>query len=194
MDAPSFFPGFSLPFPLALRSATSADSSLLEALFRSAREYLARLPLPREQLDLLIEQQYSLQQNDYARRWPRARCFVIEHAGTGIGKLHLHEDDTQLHIIDFVLVPQWRGQGLGTAILRAVQDAAGQRRVTLAVDRHNAGAQRLYRRLGFEVEAVSDSHQSMCWTPARPDLVAAWTEASQCKTSENDRNKTTYKE
>lgn len=158
---------------LELRSAHPQDHALLEALFRSARDYLYRLPLPREHVELLISQQYQLQQASYAQQWPAARTFVVERMGVAIGKLMLDEGDSTVHIIDLVLDPAMRGQGYGTTLVRAVQSAAGERRVGLSVDRQNAAAKKLYARLGFRVDAVSDSHESMSWAAARPHLSVA---------------------
>jgi len=53
---------------------------------------------------------------------------------------------------DFVVRPEWRGQGLGERLLDyAIEQsrAAGLLRLTLLTDSDNAGAQRLYERAGF---------------------------------------------
>ena len=51
------------------------------------------------------------------------------------------------------LVPGWRGMGIGTRLMRALQDEAVTRgipRLSLSVDHENP-AQRLYERVGFKV-------------------------------------------
>lgn len=58
---------------------------------------------------------------------------------------------------DVVVAPGHRNQGVGSRLLRAALEevvAAGCKRVTLATDAHNVGAQRLYQRLGFEVSSM----------------------------------------
>jgi RimJ/RimL family protein N-acetyltransferase len=55
----------------------------------------------------------------------------------------------------------WRGRGIGTALLRAMEDwaeSAGIRRLQLTVVTANAPAVALYRRLGFAIEGVLASH------------------------------------
>ena len=53
---------------------------------------------------------------------------------------------------DLVVLPEFRGKGIGTALLRHVIDAArkeGLTRVTLLTDGGNKRAQALYRKCGF---------------------------------------------
>jgi ribosomal protein S18 acetylase RimI-like enzyme len=52
---------------------------------------------------------------------------------------------------------EYRGRGIGTALLRATLEAArarGLTRVELTVREHNARATALYAKFGFEVEGV----------------------------------------
>jgi GNAT superfamily N-acetyltransferase len=54
---------------------------------------------------------------------------------------------------DFVVLPERRGQGCGSALLQAaiaVAQSEGCSRITLQTDACNAAAMRLYRRHGFE--------------------------------------------
>ena len=60
----------------------------------------------------------------------------------------------EIHINNLALRPQYRGHGFGTALLHHVLAEAqrlGARRATLEVRAGNAGALRLYERLGFYV-------------------------------------------
>lgn len=158
---------------LTLRPATAADGVFMEELFRSTREQFYSMPMPRSQVDLLLAQQYRLQQASYVRLWPGAHTLIIERAGRGIGKIMLDENAAQVHIIDFVLESGMRGKGYGTTILRALQAAAGARRIGLSVDRQNPGARKLYCSLGFQVEAASETHESMSWRLSRFEVAPA---------------------
>jgi ribosomal protein S18 acetylase RimI-like enzyme len=70
-----------------------------------------------------------------------------------------------IRIVDISLLPEFRGQGVGTALLGAVtQEAAKEHRsVSIHVEKFNP-AQRLYRRLGF-VEAGGSGRY---WLMVRP--------------------------
>jgi GNAT superfamily N-acetyltransferase len=53
---------------------------------------------------------------------------------------------------DFVVLPERRGQGVGTALLQAARELAeaeGCSRITLQTDADNGAAMRLYRRHGY---------------------------------------------
>ncbi|MFR9729359.1 N-acetyltransferase family protein [Saccharopolyspora sp. MS10] len=55
------------------------------------------------------------------------------------------------------VAPEHQGRGAGTALLRAARAEAlarGSRRITMRVLSSNARAQRLYERLGYQVEGV----------------------------------------
>ena len=60
--------------------------------------------------------------------------------------------------LGLAVAPEWRGRGVGTALLAAAEAwarAQGAERMVLDLDVHNEGALRLYQRVGYEVEALS---------------------------------------
>jgi ribosomal-protein-alanine N-acetyltransferase len=67
----------------------------------------------------------------------------------------------EIHINNLAVREDFRGQGLGTALLRHVLQAGARRgaeRATLEVRRSNIPALRLYERLGFEVAATRPNY------------------------------------
>ena len=59
-----------------------------------------------------------------------------------------------LYISGIAVAPDWRGQGLGTRLLAAARERARRlrcRALSLICFARNAGARRLYERLGFTV-------------------------------------------
>jgi ribosomal protein S18 acetylase RimI-like enzyme len=66
---------------------------------------------------------------------------------------------TQAHrgVFGVGLLPQFRGQGIGTKLTQSALAAArafGLHRVELTVREHNTGAIELYRKAGFQIEGV----------------------------------------
>jgi ribosomal-protein-alanine N-acetyltransferase len=79
----------------------------------------------------------------------------------------------EIHINNVAVLPQFRGSGMGSAILRHVLAEAkrlGANRATLEVRASNDGARRLYERLGFHAAGRRPNYYS------RPveDAVILW--------------------
>ena len=69
----------------------------------------------------------------------------------------------EIHINNVAIRPEYRGRGMGTAVLHHVLAEAsrlGARRATLEVRASNTGAKRLYERLGFYVAGVRPRYYS----------------------------------
>jgi ribosomal-protein-alanine N-acetyltransferase len=81
----------------------------------------------------------------------------------------------EIHINNVALRPAFRNQGLGTALLYHVMQAArelGAKRATLEVRASNTGALRLYERLGF---AISGTRRNYYTNPVE-DALILWAE------------------
>jgi ribosomal-protein-alanine N-acetyltransferase len=79
----------------------------------------------------------------------------------------------EVHINNVALRPQFRSQGIGTALLQRVLAEArrlGARRATLEVRASNEGARRLYERLGFYVAGVRRNY----YTDPVEDALILW--------------------
>jgi len=69
----------------------------------------------------------------------------------------------ELHVNNLAVLPDWRGRGIGTALLtRALSEgaASGAVRALLEVRRSNTEAQRLYERFGFVVAGLRRHYYS----------------------------------
>jgi len=69
----------------------------------------------------------------------------------------------EVHINNIAMRPGFRAQGIGTALLTQVLaegQQLGARRATLEVRASNAGARRLYQRMGFYVAGVRRNYYS----------------------------------
>ncbi|WP_062065264.1 GNAT family N-acetyltransferase [Cellvibrio sp. OA-2007] len=159
------FNGISLPFGLRLCELQPQDQVFAEALFFSTREFLYQMPLAKPQVDLLIKQQFMLQQASYSTSFPTAETFIVNIFAEPIGKLVLNNTSDSLHIIDIAFIPSMRNKGYGTSILRALKRLADQthRPVRLAVDQQNPRAKKLYLSLGFTLLDSSTTHDTLVW-------------------------------
>lgn len=69
----------------------------------------------------------------------------------------------EIHINNVAILPELRGRGIGTALMRRVMEEArrlGAKRATLEVRASNEGARKLYERLGFYVAATRRNYYS----------------------------------
>lgn len=135
----------------ALRPEVDGDIPFLMQLYASTREAeLAPVAWSAEAKQAFLAQQFAAQRHHYRTMLPNCTFDVIEQNGVPAGRLYLEEHDSQIHVVDIVLAAACRGQGIGTAILRALIDHAAERGrgVGIFVEKFNP-ALRLYRRLGF---------------------------------------------
>ena len=99
----------------------------------------------------------------------RPRCWVWEECGRVVGMICISPEWSDWWGCEYWWIPTiyvepaHRRKGIATALLGAVKEAADRERVqtvNLRVERDNATAQALYRRVGF---AVDDSHLVMAY-------------------------------
>jgi ribosomal protein S18 acetylase RimI-like enzyme len=152
---------------LVFRPMTDADLGFLSALYASTRtEELAHLPWSEVEKAGFLEMQFQAQHGHYLKHYPDALWLVIEKAGEPAGRLYLEEWPSEQRIIDIALMPGFRGQGLGTALLGDIMDAAGSRckAVGIHVEKANP-AMRLYHRLGFRTIEDKGVYDLLRWSP-----------------------------
>jgi len=127
------------------------DRDFLVELYRSVRETeLAHVPWDEETRSTFIEHQFAAQDAHYRKHYPGATLDVIELDGSRAGRLYVHSGARDIRIMDIALMPEVRGHGIGSDLLRALiaEAEASGRTLSIHVE-HNNPARRLYERLGF---------------------------------------------
>jgi len=88
------------------------------------------------------------------------RIFIITVDGQDTGFYNFEENKTEYEIGNICLEPQFRGMGIGTAILSDILENNSDKEIHLQYFKQNpVGA--LYKRLGFEPAGESASHFKM---------------------------------
>ncbi len=115
----------------------------------------------------LVRMQFAAQTSSYRQQFPAARFDIIERLGMPIGRIVIDPGGEAGCIVDFALVPECRGQGLGTAILAAVLDrfAKLRRRVLCKVLASNQASLRMCERVGFTQIDVVPPFLQLEWRP-----------------------------
>ena len=150
---------------IQLRPITAADEPFLCALYASTRtEELAPVPWSEEQKRAFLEMQFRAQSAHYATHYADADFLIIELDGQPIGRLYIARWPDQIRIVDISLVPEHRGRGVGSGLLRRILDegASSNRSVTIHVEEFNP-AMRLYERLGFRPVSAYGVYHLMEW-------------------------------
>jgi ribosomal protein S18 acetylase RimI-like enzyme len=96
--------------------------------------------------------QFRLQQLDYSARFAADGHELILRDGEPAGRVWVAELTDHLLLVDIALMPEQRGRGIGTAIIRDIAAAAAARGQPLraTVRQANTRARAFYERLGFE--------------------------------------------
>lgn len=153
---------------MRLRPATAADDAFLQRVYASSRQdELAQLPWSEAEKRAFLAMQFDAQDRHYRAHFPDARFDVVERGGVPIGRLIVERTEDEIRLLDIALLPEHRGAGAGSALLRELlaEAAASSKRVTIHVERANP-ARRLYERLGFRVEEDEDAiYLFMAWRP-----------------------------
>lgn len=150
-----------------LRSATLEDLSFMRHLYGLLRaEEVGLMPWPDSARQAFLDNQFQLQHHHFITHYALSDFLVIEHEGTKIGRFYLLREPRHFLIVDIALLPAWRGQGLGSALLEATKnlaiesDAEG---VDLHVDERNIAARQLYLRQGFRETKQEGPYIGMRW-------------------------------
>jgi ribosomal protein S18 acetylase RimI-like enzyme len=104
------------------------------------------------QKEAFLRQQFDAQDAWWQENYVGATFDVILVDGEPAGRLYVHRGPSEIRIVDIALLPEQRGNGVGTRLLEELlaEGDAGGKSVTIHVERMNP-ALRLYERLGFSV-------------------------------------------
>ena len=151
---------------ISLRPITPEDESFLAGLYASTRtEELAQTNWSDEQKAMFCRIQFTAQTADYRANYPDASFQIIERNGVAAGRLLVMRSDDAIHVIDIALMPEHRGSGIGTRLLKELQKearAAGKK-LSIYVERFNP-ARRLYDRLGFQQVEEREVYLLLHWS------------------------------
>lgn len=153
---------------LTLRPIHDEDLAFLQALYASTRiEELKPLDWSADHKHAFLAQQFRAQHEHYRANFGGGEFLLIERRKEPVGRIYLEQRPDEIRLIDIALLPEQRGQGLGTGMMDRLLAAA--RRLGLPVRLHVESfnrAYRLYERLGFRWKEDRGVYQFMEWRPA----------------------------
>ena len=152
-------------FSLRLRAITPEDDSFLARVYASSRaEELAITGWSDGLKADFCRRQFDAQSAYYAANYPEASFQIIERNGWPVGRLYVARWEKEIRIMDVTVLPEFRGTGIGTKLLRDLQEEArsAAKSLTIHVERFNR-ALMLYQRLGFKQVEDKGVYLLMKW-------------------------------
>lgn len=149
---------------ISRRVAGPEDAEFLRLLFIEVRSpEFAAAGMSSQQIQALLNQQYTAMRTHYARAFPTAVIELLERDGLPIGAT-IVQDGEEILLIDISLIGSARNQGIGTRFIQYLQAVARRKgkRLTLHVEHFNP-ARRLYDRLGFRPIQEDGIYTLMHW-------------------------------
>ncbi|HVT57329.1 MAG TPA: GNAT family N-acetyltransferase [Thermoanaerobaculia bacterium] len=155
------------PSAITFRPIAAGDEAFLFSVYASTRaDELAPVPWSEEQKRAFLGMQFQAQHRFYLENFPACDYLVVLRDGRPAGRLYVDRRPDEIRLIDIALLPEHRGAGIGTALLRQLfaEATAAAKPLRIHVERFNP-ALRLYSRLGFTQVADEGVYLLMEWRP-----------------------------
>ncbi|MFC1997302.1 GNAT family N-acetyltransferase [Chloroflexota bacterium] len=153
---------------ISFRPFVEADLEFLYQIYASTRQdELALVDWTFTQKEGFLHMQFDAQHQYYQEHYSEAEFQIVLYDDQPCGRLYLSRWETEFRIVDIALLPEFRGQGIGSTILKDILVEAGSQKlpVSIHVEQFNP-AMRLYLNLGFKKIDETGVYHLMKWTPS----------------------------
>lgn len=148
---------------LTTRPVLPQDSNFIYEVYASTRlDELSLVPWTAEQKDAFIHMQFELRERQYRAGYPDALTEMIVCDDIPAGTMITLKTADEIRLVDIAILPQFRGKGIGSTILRGLQKE--NKKIVLHVLKGNP-AFHLYSRLGFVSVNKDSMYIQMEWGP-----------------------------
>lgn len=147
-----------------LRPVVPDDERFVYQVYEGVRgAELAAMGWGETQRELFLKMQLKARDQSYPMYYAELSDSIILFGNQRAGRLIVSRSEEAIRLIDISLLPEYRGRGIGTALIKALFAEADEtkRAVRLQVEKTNPQAQRLYERLGFRVVGENQTHVQM---------------------------------
>ena len=157
---------------LTLRLEQPRDAKDLERLsFDRIAPMLRLAGLPELDVHRLADLQHRARDRAYRGQFPQGRNWIVEVDGVFAGRLLAADEPGGVYIVDIALLTERRAEGLGRALVAAVQAAQASRgegvRARAALD--NPASRALFAGLAFRQTGIGEAgvDVELVWSPSR---------------------------
>ena len=137
---------------IALRPETSQDEAFIRRLIvETIGIDLGASAWPESMRSHLLGIQYEGRRRSHNVGYPETESSVIQADGEDAGWVALAAMPNEVYLAEIMVLPEFRGRGIGTAAIRGILATAraADKPLRLKVNAMNHAAIRLYERLGF---------------------------------------------
>jgi GNAT superfamily N-acetyltransferase len=152
---------------ISFRPVTVGDEEFLLEVYRSSRgDDLRELGWDEDRIGEFLRMQYEAQKYFLQSDYPQASDEIILLADQPAGRLIVDRRDHEIRCVDVALLPAHRSTGVGTLLIRKLQDEAKDRNQALRAQVIRfSRAVNLLERLGFVRTSETGTHFQMEWRP-----------------------------
>lgn len=139
------------------------DDDFLLALYASTRQAeIAGFGWPEAARNSFFRVQFEAQSRHYGQTFPDADYCVICLDRERIGRLIVDRCGDEMHIVDFALLPECRGHGVGSGLIRQLLAEADAERLTVSLNFvKGSAACRFWERAGFACRGGDEVYLAM---------------------------------
>jgi len=136
---------------VTFREVVAEDTPLLLEVYGSTRlDELALTNWDEQQRHAFLKMQLDAQHLHYRGHYPVAQYLVILVDGLAAGRLYVAETSEEIRILDITVLPEYRGSGIGTAIIKELMPIAAATGKPLGIYVESfSRSLGLFERLGF---------------------------------------------
>ncbi len=137
-----------------LRPSTPDDEPFLFSAFCAARcgDFIAA-GCTGDHLDLILRMQFRVQQQAYQSRYPESAPDIILATDQQVGTWWVAETADEHRIVDIAILPEFRGKGIGSALVIRLIEKARQtgKPVRSSIAKSNGRSVSFHAHLGFQI-------------------------------------------
>lgn len=126
------------------------------------------VPWTDEQKEAFIRFQLKAQLTHYQNEYPNAEYSIILFGTQPVGRLYIDRREAEIRIMDITLLPENRGKGISSPIIRRLMDEASHsgRKLSINLDKLSH-SQPIFDQFGFKPTEDSGFHVLYVWEPEK---------------------------
>lgn len=125
---------------------------------------MAAVPWTEQQKLSFLRSQLAVQTREYTSRYPQAEHSIVLVNGREVGRSFIVRQPDELHVLDVAVLPEERGYGVGSELVRRWQREAADAGVplTICVETFNSSLS-FFANRGFQATEQNGFHVQMTW-------------------------------